>query len=55
MKTSILLYFSGLKFLVVSIVLIVLYPNSGKTQLIAGGLTVVGFATNKAGFFLKKG
>ena len=49
-----LLYIFSLIILVVSIVLVVLYPNSGRMGLIAGGLTPIGFILNIASFVLKK-
>lgn len=54
MKTSILIYTIGLILIAASIALVVLNPDSGQTQLIAGGLTVIGFPLNIAGFAMKK-
>jgi hypothetical protein len=54
MKTNSLLYIISLIILVVSIVLVVEYQNSGRIQLIAGLLTMIGFAMNITGFAMKK-
>jgi len=54
MKTNSLLYIISLIILVVSIVLFVEYQNSGRIQLIAGILTMIGFAMNITGFAMKK-
>lgn len=54
MKPSYLLYIVSLIVLVVSIYLAVEYPNSGRIQMIAGGIALIGFALNIAGFALKK-
>ena len=54
MKTNSLLYIISLIILVVSIVLVVEYQNSGRIQLIAGLLTMIGFALNITGFAMKK-
>ena len=51
MKNSV--YITSLVFIAISIVLIIEYPNSGRMQLIAGGLVFLGFALNIAGFSLK--
>lgn len=48
-----LVYVTSLIFIVIAIVLIIEYPNSGRMQLIAGGLVFIGFALNIAGFSLK--
>lgn len=48
-----LVYVTSLVFIIISIVLIIEYPNSGRIQLIAGGLISLGFALNIAGFSLK--
>jgi len=54
MKTNSLLYIISLIILVVSIVLVVEYQNSGRIQLIAGLFTMIGFAMNITGFAMKK-
>ena len=54
MKTNSLLYIISLIILVISIVLVIEYQNSGRIQLIAGLLTMIGFAMNIAGFAMKK-
>ena len=51
MKNSV--YITSLVIIAISIVLIIEYPNSGRMQLIAGGLVSLGFALNIAGFSLK--
>lgn len=53
MKTRDFIYATGLILIAVSIGLIVLYPDSGRTQLIAGGLTFIGFSLNIDGFIMK--
>jgi len=54
MKTSNFIYATGLILIAVSIGLIVLHSDSGRTQLIAGGLTFIGFPLNIAGFAIKR-
>ena len=54
MKISNLLYIVSLIVLVVSIFIAVEYPNSGRIQMIAGGIALIGFALNIAGFGMKK-
>jgi hypothetical protein len=54
MKTSILVYASGLILILVSIILALNNPNSGRTQLIAGGITFIGIILNIAGFVMKR-
>jgi len=54
MKLSNLLYIVSLIVLVVSIFLAVEYPNSGRIQMIAGGIALIGFSLNIAGFAMKK-
>ena len=54
MKTNSLLYIISLIILVASIVLVVEYQDSGRIQLIAGLLTMIGFAMNITGFAMKK-
>ena len=53
MKTSILIYTIGLILIATSITLVVLYPDSNRTSMIAGGLAIVGFILNIAGFNMK--
>ena len=55
MKANILIYVLSLLILAVSIILVVEYPNSQRTQLIAGGLAFLGFLLNITGFAMKKG
>lgn len=55
MKTNNLLYVISLIIIAASIILVVKYPDSGRANLIAGALTVVGFALNIAVFTMKKG
>jgi len=50
MKNTI--YILSLVFLAISIFLILNYPNSGRMNVIAGGLTFFGFLFNIAGFLL---
>jgi membrane-bound ClpP family serine protease len=54
MKTNNLLYFISLFILIGSIFLVVEYQNSGRIQLIAGLLTMIGLAMNIIGFAMKK-
>ena len=54
MKTKNLLYIISLVILIGSIVLVVEYQNSGRIQVIAGLLTIIGFAMNITGFAMKK-
>jgi hypothetical protein len=51
---KILVYVTSLIFSVIPIVLIIEYPNSGRMQLIVGGLVFIGFALNIARFSLSK-
>ncbi|MHC1703945.1 MAG: hypothetical protein AB9846_08555 [Tenuifilaceae bacterium] len=53
MKTNNLIYILSLIFLAGSVFLVVTYPNSGRIYLIAGGLTLIGFALNILGFVMK--
>ncbi len=54
MKTNNLLYIISLVTLIGSIFLAVEYQNSGRIQVIAGLLTIIGFAMNITGFAMKK-
>jgi hypothetical protein len=54
MKTNNLLYIISLVILFGSIFLGVEYQNSGRIQVIAGLLAMIGFAMNIAGFAMKK-
>jgi hypothetical protein len=54
MKTNNLIYILSLIIIATAIFLIVVYENTGRIQLIAGGLTLGGFLLNIAGFVLKK-
>lgn len=54
MKTNILIYVLSLIILIVSIVLVVEFPDSGRIQLAAGGITLLGFALNIVGYVTKK-
>jgi len=54
MKTNNLLYIISLVILIGSIFLAVEYQNSGRIQVIAGLLTIIGFAMNITGFAMKK-
>jgi len=54
MKTNNLLYIISLVILIGSIFLVVEYQNSGRIQVIAGLLTIIGFAMNITGFAMKK-
>ncbi len=54
MKTNNLIYILSLIILAVTIFLVVVYPNSGRMNLIAGVLTIIGFALNIIGFVMKK-
>jgi hypothetical protein len=54
MKKSILIYTIGLILFAASIILMVFIPDSRRIQLIAGGLTFMGFLLNIAGFAMKR-
>mgnify|MGYP006896940007 CR=1 FL=1 len=54
MKTSTLLYILGLVLIAGAIMLIVFNPDSERAFLISGGLTLVGFPLNIAGFVMSK-
>ena len=54
MKTNNFLYIISLIALAIAVLLIIEYPASGRTQLIAGGLTAMGFLLNIVGYTLKK-
>lgn len=54
MKTYNLIYTLSLVILAASILLVVIYPNSGRFHLIAGGLALIGFPLNIAAFIMKK-
>jgi len=54
MKTNSVLYLTSLVILAGAIYLVVEYPNSGRYSSLAGGLTMIGFALNIAGYALKK-
>ena len=54
MKTNILIYILSLIILIGSITLVVESPDSGRIQLIAGGLTLVGFVLNIVSYVTKK-
>ena len=54
MKTNNLLYILSIIILIASIFLVVEYQDSGRTQFIAGILTMIGFAMNIVGFVIKK-
>jgi hypothetical protein len=54
MKTNILIYVLSLIILIVSIVLVVEFPDSNRTLTIAGGITLLGFALNIVSFVTKK-
>jgi len=51
---KIALYISSLLFLIVSIFLIVQYPDSGRMYMIAGVLAAVGLVVNILSFSMKK-
>ncbi len=53
MKTNILIYLLSLIILIVSIFLVVEYPNSGRIQLIAGALTPLAFILNIVSYLTK--
>jgi hypothetical protein len=55
MKLHSLLYIISIISLVAAILLLVLYPDSGRMSLIAGLITSIGFTLNIAGFLMKKG
>lgn len=48
-----LIYSISLILMLFSIYLIIEYPNSGQTNLIAGGLIFIGFTLNIIGYSLK--
>ena len=54
MKTKYLLYIASIIFLAGSMYLLVVYPNSGKMNMIAGTLAFIGFPLNIGGFAMKK-
>lgn len=54
MKSYKLIYMLSLIFLTTSIYLIIQYPDSGRTYLIAGLLALIGFVANIFGYALKK-
>uniref|UniRef100_UPI00321718E3 hypothetical protein n=1 Tax=uncultured Draconibacterium sp. TaxID=1573823 RepID=UPI00321718E3 len=54
MKTNTLIYILSLAILIVAIFLAVGYPDSGRIQLIAGGIIVLGFTLNLVSYFTKK-
>ena len=53
MKTNILTYILSLIILIVAIILVVENPDSGRIQLIAGGITMLGFSLNIFSFVTK--
>ncbi|WP_321375554.1 hypothetical protein [uncultured Draconibacterium sp.] len=53
MKTNILIYIISLIVLIAGIILVVENPDSGRIQMIAGGLTFLGLALNVLGFSLR--
>ncbi len=55
MKTINLIYILSLIIIAVSVFFVVGYPNSGRIELIAGGLILIGFSLNILGYVLKKG
>ena len=54
MKTKYLLYIASIIFLAGSMYLLVVYPNSGRMNMIAGTLAFIGFPLNIGGFAMKK-
>jgi len=54
MKKSILIYTIGLILFAVSVMLIIFIPDSRRIQVIAGGLTFIGFLLNIGGFAMKR-
>ncbi len=53
MKTNISIYIISLVALIAGIILAVENPDSDRMQMIAGGLTVLGFTLNILGFMLR--
>ncbi|WP_394701245.1 hypothetical protein [uncultured Draconibacterium sp.] len=53
MKTNISIYILSLLVLIAGIVLTVKNPGSGRMQMIAGGLTMLGFTLNILSFLLR--
>lgn len=53
MKTNISIYIVSLVVLIAGIILVVENPDSGRMQMIAGGLTFLGLALNVLGFSLR--
>ena len=49
-----ILYIISLILISISIVFILQFPDSGRMNLIAGVLTVIGFSTNASAFFMSK-
>jgi len=49
-----LIYVSGLILIGISIFLLLQYPNSGRTSLIAGVIIFLGFALNITGYLLNR-
>ncbi len=49
-----ILYILSLILISISIILILEFPDSGRMNLIAGFLIVVGFSTNASAFFMSK-
>ena len=47
-------YISSLILIGISIFLLIEYPNSGRMSLIAGAITFLGFALNRAAYLLNK-
>lgn len=52
-KTNILFYVLSLIFLFVSIILVVSFPDSQRSQVIAGGVTMFGFILNIVSYVTK--
>ena len=55
MKANTLIYILGLTLILGAILIIAMFPDSGRLYLIAGFLTLIGFVMNIAGFVMRQG
>ncbi len=55
MKANTLIYVLGLTLILGAILIIVMFPDSGRLYLIAGFLALIGFVMNIAGFVMRQG
>ncbi|MBV6640315.1 MAG: hypothetical protein KI791_06345 [Cyclobacteriaceae bacterium] len=55
MNTNTLSYSLGLTLILGAILIIVIFPDSGRLYLIAGFLTLIGFVMKIAGFVMRQG